>query len=113
MGLASSAHYTQQDIQKYDYYTPDILKNMPRISARYEFDYANISGPASAFIFTIKFYGTRETDKINLYLDSTGYKKQATCFVEAVCWQGHDPKEVITVGDSSDPDTVAVSVIQR
>ncbi|RRZ88973.1 hypothetical protein [Erwinia sp. 198] len=113
MGSASSAHYTERDKREYGYYTPDILKNMPRISARYDFDYANVSGPASFFAFTVKFYGTRDTREINRYLDLKGYAKQTTCFVEAACWQGQDPKEVITVGLYSEPDTVAVSVVQR
>ncbi|BFO10846.1 hypothetical protein GGER_33560 [Serratia rubidaea] len=32
MEFAGSAHYTEQDKREYAFYTPDILKKMPRIS---------------------------------------------------------------------------------
>ena len=47
MEFAGSAHYTEQDKREYEFYTPVLLKKMPRISSRYDFDFANITGPAS------------------------------------------------------------------
>lgn len=75
MEFAGSAHYTEQDKREYDFYTPELLKKMPRISPKYEFDFANITGPAP-HIYTIKFYGTEDTSKINAYFESQGYKPQ-------------------------------------
>lgn len=112
MGFAESASYTEQDQREYRYYTPDILKNMPRISSRYDFDYANISGQAFQ-VYAIKFYNIKNTEKIDNYLSSSGYRKKENCHIEAVCWQGKDPKETITVSLFSEPDTVAVAVNQR
>lgn len=109
MSSASSAHYTERDKREYDYYTPDILKNMPRISARYDFHYANISGQAS-LVHAINFYDTQDVSAINQYLTASGYKKGSDCFVEAACWQGQNPNEVITVGASSDFNVVQVAV---
>ncbi|MGB8664651.1 MAG: hypothetical protein WCD24_07795, partial [Serratia inhibens] len=57
MELAGSAHYTEQNKKEYDYYTPDILKNIPRISDRYEFDFYNVAGPGS-LVYSVTFYGT-------------------------------------------------------
>ncbi|MEI2265898.1 hypothetical protein [Erwinia sp. CGal63] len=109
MGFAESARYTEQDKKEYDFYTPDILKNIPRISTRYEFHYANISGPAS-LVHAIHFYDTSDASEINRYLKASGYKKQPTCIVEADCWQKQDPNEVITVGTFSDLHMVLVAV---
>lgn len=79
--LPGSAHYTEQDKREYDFYTPELLKKMPRISPKYEFDFANITGPAT-HIYTIKFYGTEDTSKINAYLESQGYKPQGNCNID-------------------------------
>lgn len=45
MEFADSAHYTEKDKREYEYYTPDLLRKMPRISDDYEFSYSRISGP--------------------------------------------------------------------
>lgn len=37
IGFASSAHYTDKDKIEYEYYTPEVLKKMPRISNSHEF----------------------------------------------------------------------------
>jgi len=52
MEFASSAHYTEQDIREYEYFTPDLLKNMPRLTTDYRFEYGNVTGP-EAHIFTV------------------------------------------------------------
>ncbi|MEN3753799.1 hypothetical protein ABC733_17605 [Mangrovibacter sp. SLW1] len=75
MEFVGSAHYTEQDQREYKFYTPDILKRMPRISDHYDFDFSNITGPANQ-VNAIKFYGTDDTSIINSYLASLDYKKQ-------------------------------------
>jgi len=112
MSFADSAHYTEKDKREYDFYTPDLLKKMPRISDRYDFDYVNITGPA-AMVNAIKFYGIKNSGKIDSYLISQGYQKQKTCQVEAVCWQGKDPQEEIIIATLSNPDVVSVAIKQR
>ncbi|MCG8155787.1 hypothetical protein JMY81_07180 [Brenneria goodwinii] len=109
MEFAGSAHYTEQDKREYEFYTPDILKKMPRISARYSFDFANITGPA-AHVYAVKFYDTKETSKIEDYLASIGYK-QDKCDFESVCWRGSDPQESVYVDILNDEKTVIVQVV--
>ncbi|MFB9086166.1 hypothetical protein ACFFW8_12270 [Erwinia tracheiphila] len=62
IGFAESAYYRQQDKREYDFYTPELLKNMPRITNDYSFEFGNISGP-QAFVYGIRFMelGTRRT----------------------------------------------------
>ena len=76
MGFSSSANYTQRDKREYDYYTPELLKRMPRISDNYEFSYSNISGP-QAFVYGIQFNGTNDASRIREYLISEGYELQS------------------------------------
>lgn len=110
MEFAGSAHYTEQDKREYEFYTPDILKKMPRISSRYDFDFANITGPAS-HVYAIRYYDVVNSEKIDLYLGSLGYKKQERCHIEAVCWLGSDPQEVVTVSTLENPKSLLISVI--
>lgn len=110
MEFAGSAHYTEQDKREYEFYTPDILKKMPRISSRYDFDFANITGPAS-HVYAIRYYDVVNSEKIDLYLGSLGYKKQEKCHIEAVCWLGSDPQEVVTVSTLENPKSLLISVI--
>lgn len=110
MEFSGSAHYTEQDKREYRFYTPDILKNIPRISPQYDFDFANITGPAS-HVYAIRFYDTDNVSKIDAYLNRMGYKKQETCHIEAVCWRSNDPQEVITVSKLENPEALLVSVI--
>lgn len=109
MELAGSAHYTEQDKKEYDYYTPDILKRIPRISDRYEFDFYNVAGPGS-LVYSVTFYGTTETSKVGAYLTSLGYIKQNTCLIEGECWRGNDPAETVTVGVVPKINAVMVQV---
>lgn len=110
MEFAGSAHYTEQDKREYEFYTPDILKQMPRISSRYDFDFANITGPAS-HVYAIRYYDVVDSEKIDRYLDSLGYKKQERCHIEAVCWLGSDPQEIVTVSTLENPKSLLISVI--
>lgn len=109
MEFAGSAHYTEQDRREYDFYTPDILKKMPRISPQYSFDFANITGPAS-HVYAVKFYDTKDTDKIEDYLASTGYR-QVKCDFDSVCWRSTDPQESVYVGVLNSEETVIVQVV--
>jgi hypothetical protein len=109
MEFAGSAHYTEQDKREYEFYTPDLLKEIPRISSHYEFDYANITGP-EAQAFAVSFYGTNDISKVHVYLISRGYKKQTACNLEAECWRTPGSREVITVVKLHSPDIVKVQI---
>lgn len=52
--FAGTACYTEQDWLKYEFYTPELLKGIPKISDKYDFNFGNITGP-EAQIFTITF----------------------------------------------------------
>jgi len=110
MEFTGSAHYTEQDKREYNFYTPDILKKIPRISPRYDFDFANITGPAT-HVYAVKFYDTEDIRRINTYLASTGYIRQDECDAESVCWRGTDPQEIIYVGMLRGEKTVIVQVV--
>lgn len=112
MEFADSAHYSEQDTREYNFYTPDILKQMPRISSHYDFDFTNITGPAS-HVYAIRYHGADDASKIAAYLNAIGYKKLASCHIEAVCWQGNDPQEIVTVSTLENPKVVLVSVIHN
>lgn len=103
-------NYTEQDKREYNFYTPDILRKMPRISERYDFDFANVTGPAK-HVNAVKFYGTDDTSKINAYLTSIGYTKQDECDLNSSCWRGTDPQETIYVGILTGEKTVIVQVV--
>ncbi len=109
MEFAGSAHYTEQDKREYDFYTPDILRKMPRISARYSFDFANTAGPAT-HVYAVKFYDTNDTGKIENYLTSIGYKR-TECDFESTCWRRTDPQESVYVGTLKGEKTVIVQVV--
>ncbi|MDY1035752.1 hypothetical protein [Lelliottia sp. CFBP8978] len=110
MEFAGSAHYTEQDKREYAFYTPDVLKNMPRVSLHYDFDFVNITGPAS-LVHAIRYYDAVDSGKINAYLESMGYNKQDNCHIQAVCWRGNDPQEIITISELDSPKALLVSVI--
>lgn len=112
MGFASSAHYTRMDTREYEYYTPDLLKRMPRISDNYEFSYSNISGP-QAFVYGIQFNGTTDTSKIREYLIAEGYKQQKQCQTEAECWRSPRSKDVVSFYSLSELDLVSVEIYRH
>ncbi|WP_342755423.1 hypothetical protein AAGQ96_10020 [Pantoea sp. MBD-2R] len=109
MEFASSAAYTQMDKNEYEYYTPDLLKNMPRISDSYTFHYTNISGP-HAFVYEIRFKGTTQTKNVRDYLLSTGFKPQTECDVEAECWLSAHSKGEVTVSTFPSPPVVIIQM---
>jgi len=110
MEFAGSAHYTEQDKREYEFYTPDLLKKMPRISPRYDFDFANITGPAS-HVYAVRYFGADDSRQIENYLNTMGYQKQESCDIEAVCWRSADPQEIVTVSTLDSPKALLVSVI--
>ncbi|WP_034919269.1 hypothetical protein [Erwinia sp. 9145] len=112
IGFDGSAHYTEQDSRRYKLLTHDLLKGMPRISARYDFDFANIAGPAT-FVWTVTFYGTEDIHDIETYLIAKGYKRQATCDVEADCWLTSASKDMVTTGRFTTDKTVMVQIQER
>ncbi|GLR10191.1 hypothetical protein COO59_05755 [Mixta theicola] len=109
MMFAGSAYYTQQDKREYEFYTPALLKNMPRISKNYRFEFGNITGP-EAHVFTVRFDGTTETTRIRNYLISVGYEPQAECDVKAECWLSPRTKDIVTLIKYTDTDSVAVQI---
>jgi len=111
MEFASSAHYTEQDTRDYEYFTPDLLKNMPRITNDYRFEYDNVTGP-EAHVFTVHIYGTTDSSKIRDYLKAQGYEPQNVCDVEAECWRSHKNSDVVTIAKFMTPKEVFVQLSQ-
>lgn len=111
MEFASSAHYTELDKREYAYFTPELLKNMPRISNDYRFEYGNVTGP-EAHVFTVHIYGTTDSSVIRDYLRAEGYEPQKTCDVEAECWRSHKNNDVVTIAKFISPKEVFVQLSQ-
>ena len=111
MRLAGNAQYTEFDKAKYDYYTPKVLKKMPRISQVYDFNYTNISGP-KADVWSVTFYNTKDTWKISEYLSMAGYEKQEKCDIEAECWCLRGSDEVLTVVNMNSSNAVRVDILK-
>ncbi|MGD9426753.1 hypothetical protein ACLHDD_16920 [Pantoea sp. NSTU24] len=109
MAFASSACYTEHDKQSYDYYTPELLKKTPRISEHYHFEFGRITG-TEAEVFTVKFYGVAETQRIRNYLKSQGYESQTSCDVEAECWESLASDDKVTVGNIHSQKGVFVQI---
>jgi hypothetical protein len=109
MGFTSSAHYTEKDKLEYEYYTPELLKKMPRISDNYEFSYSNISGP-QAYVFSVHFQGASNGIEIQNYLKNEGYELQGTCDVEAECWRSYKSNDVISIAKFSSPNEIFVDL---
>ncbi len=112
MDFAESVSYTDRDKREYEFFTPELLKKIPRVSESYQFGYSNVSGP-DLLIHDVKFLGTTDASRINTYLEENGYKRLGICDIEGECWQGDDPKISVSVGIVSKPETVIVSVIDN
>lgn len=112
MEFASSAYYTEQDKRSYEYYTPELLKKIPRISDDYKFEFGRITG-TEANVFTVKFYGVTETHSIRNYLKSEGYELQTSCNVEAECWESRATTDKVTVGNIHSQKGVFVQIYRR
>ncbi|AVJ17834.1 hypothetical protein ACWA06_01315 [Serratia rhizosphaerae] len=109
MNFAGSAQYTEQDSRQYEFYTPELFKNMPRITDHYDFNYANVAGP-EALIYAVTFYGTDDTRHVNDYLTAMGYQPQPTCMVVAECWRTTGSKDVVMVAQLSEPERVFIQI---
>jgi len=112
MEFSGSAHYTEQNKREYNFYTPAILKTMPRITSEYDFDFANITGPASQ-VYAIRFYHTNDPSEINRYLKKNSFIQQKECHIQAVCWQRGNASETVTISTLDKPIALLVSVIYK
>ena len=111
MELTDSAHYTESNKREYAFFTPDVLKAMPRISQRFDFLFVNISGPAK-HIHVINFYNAEDISLISKYLEQAGYRRQEKCDPQpSLCWRNADPQETIYVGSLRGEKTVIVQVV--
>lgn len=110
MNFAESARYTENNRREYEFYTPELLKKMPRVTGDYEFGFSNVSGPGT-LVYDLQFKGTSDANKINSYLEEHGYKKSSTCDIQGDCWKGEDPKVSVSVGIIKDPSTLIVSLV--
>ncbi|MFE8049840.1 hypothetical protein RBA63_20655 [Brenneria goodwinii] len=109
MEFASSAHYTELDKREYEYYTPEILKKIPRASDNYRFDFSKGAG-RDEFVFTVHFYGAKDSSVIIDYLRAEGYERQKTCDVEAECWRSYKNNDVITIAHFTSPKEIFVQI---
>ncbi|AVR03603.1 hypothetical protein [Pluralibacter gergoviae] len=112
MEFASSAYYSEQDKRAYEYYTPELLKKIPRISGDYKFEFGRITD-SEANVYTVKFYGVVETSRIRNYLTSAGYEPQKSCDVEAECWESQATHDEVTVGNLHSTKGVFVQIYRR
>ena len=109
MEFASSAYYSQNDKREYEYYTPDLLKKMPRISQSYTFQYIS-NHDSKPTLHEISFDGTTDKVKIESFLRSEGYVKQVECDTEAECWRSTAPNKVVSLYSVTSPDHVVVQI---
>ncbi|ELF4281892.1 hypothetical protein RNF85_000403 [Salmonella enterica] len=113
MEFADGADYTEQDKKKYDFYTPKLLKNMPRISDVYSFHYSNVSGPNPALIFRVIFSGSTDAGRINTYLEKNGFKRTGVCNTNGECWIGKDQSTTVSVEYQDNPSAIRVEMIDK
>ncbi len=107
--LEGSMVYRQSDFREYYLLTPDLLKEMPRISDDYFFAFANVSGQV-IFISTVTFENTTVTSDIKKYLRSRGWVEQKNCHLEAKCWQKNGNREVLSVVTNTRENYVRVQI---
>ncbi|QDY41656.1 hypothetical protein [Candidatus Pantoea soli] len=113
MELADGADYTEQDTQQYEFYTPDLLKKMPRITESYRFHYSNVSGPNPARIFQLRFTGVTDNAPIKTYIERNGYKKSEACSFAGDCWAGQDPDIRVTVEVREKPRSLLITLVDK
>ncbi|MDY1037147.1 hypothetical protein [Lelliottia sp. CFBP8978] len=112
MDFTESASYTEQDKREYEFFTPDILKNMPRVSDHYQFGYSNVSGP-DLLIYEVTFSGTTHTSRINHYLQKNGFRRLGSCDIDGECWQGDEPGMSVSVSINAKSEIIIVSVMDK
>lgn len=110
MNFAESARYTEKDKREYEFYTPELLKHMPRVVKDYEFGFFNVAGPG-LLIYELKFRGATDTSQIDEYLAKHGYKKSSICDIQGECWKGPDPKISVSVGVIRGLKMLIISVV--
>lgn len=112
--FAGSAYYTERDWIEYKFYTPELLKEIPRISNKYKFDFVNVTG-TDAHVFTVHFYGVTDSSEIRNYLRNKGYEPLTSCDVEAECWKKrHDHEnDVISIAKFQSPKEVFVQIYRK
>ncbi|PKH21736.1 hypothetical protein CIG19_14410 [Enterobacterales bacterium CwR94] len=107
--FASSAYYSQSNLREYEYYTPKLLKQMPRISPEYSFQYIS-NHDSKRTLHGIHFAGTTDTGKIKSYLKSEGYQQQMKCDTAAECWGKEGSREVVSLYALTSPEHVVVQI---
>lgn len=112
MAFADSADYTEADKKDYDFYTPDLLKKLPRITDNYNFHYGNVSGPNPALIFQVRFIGVTETKQLNAFMKQNGYTKSEACSFAGDCWAGNDADVTVSIGIEEKPGAVLVTMVE-
>lgn len=113
MEFSDGANYTEKDKREYNFYTPKLLKNMPRVSSVYSFHYSNVSGPNPALIHQVIFFGTTDLSKINAYLEKNGFKKTEMCNKNRDCWVDQDPNITVSVGFVESPVAILIEMIDK
>ncbi|THB82259.1 hypothetical protein E1N66_21915 [Pantoea allii] len=113
MEFSDGADYTEKDKREYNFYTPELLKNMPRVSNAYSFHYSNVSGPNPALTYQVIFFGTTDPFKINAWLEKNGFKKTEMCNKNRYCWVGQDPNMTVSVGFEENPAAILVQMVDK
>ena len=113
MEFADSSDYTETDRLEYYFYTPKLLKSMPRISNNYSFHYSNVSGPNPTLIYQVNFVGTADISKIEKYLEKNGYKKDEQCSFSQECWVRSEPNITVTIEIEDNPVTVHIEMVDN
>lgn len=111
MVFAEGAEYSESDKKDYDFYTPELLKNMPRITNDFRFNYNNESGPNPALIHQVRFFGTNDTSEIDNYLERNGFKKGGLCDFRGECWSNKNSNVNLSVEVEGNSSTVIVSMV--
>ncbi|WP_323659910.1 hypothetical protein [Pectobacterium versatile] len=106
-----SSRYMEQDTQRYEMLTDDIIKNSPRISSVYDFGYATVDDPALE-VSNITFQNTNDATNIRSYLASLGFTPSYTD-TTGEYWKSTDSDKTIHIGIINDPKTVIVDVIRK
>lgn len=100
--MALETDYTEKDWFKYYFFTPDELKQAPRLTNDYIIGIRAQDGPSPGTA-TIEFYGTQDTQTLKRYLASLGYYPVIDDFSREV-WYSADNElsaQVVAGGENS------------